>query len=251
MDYNFLLIIVFFIFLAFILLKRFKSKNASKDSSDDIIDFPYDQISHLFTPAERSFYGVLCQATKDQAIVFGKVRVADVLKTQTDLSAKDKRIAFNRISGKHFDYVLCKPDDLSIIATVELDDASHNTKKAIKRDEFLESACKEANLPLHRFKAKSSYKVAEVRDIIFSTLDLTTETSIISLSVEEVNKISLSTHEVSESSQIIDEAKTEEENQLCPKCSSELVLRTVKKGENKGNTFLACSAFPKCRHIAS
>lgn len=227
MDYNFLLIIVFFIFLAFVLLKRFKSKNASKDSSNDIIDCPYDQIGHLFTPAERSFYGVLCQATKDQAIVFGKVRVADVLKTQTDLSAKDKRIAFNRISGKHFDYVLCKPDDLSIIATVELDDASHNTKKAIKRDEFLESACKEANLPLHRFRARSSYKVAEVKEKIFPTLDLSSHnTSIASPSIEE-------------------------KNQLCPKCSSELVLRIIKKGENKGNTFLACSAFPKCKHIAA
>ncbi len=34
----------------------------------------------------------------------------------------------------------------------------------------------------------------------------------------------------------------------CPRCSSNLVTRTVKKGDNKGNQFLACSTFPKCRY---
>ena len=35
----------------------------------------------------------------------------------------------------------------------------------------------------------------------------------------------------------------------CPKCGSELVLRTAKKGDNKGNQFFGCSNFPKCRYI--
>ncbi len=33
----------------------------------------------------------------------------------------------------------------------------------------------------------------------------------------------------------------------CPRCGSELVLRTAKKGENPGNQFYGCSSFPKCR----
>lgn len=37
----------------------------------------------------------------------------------------------------------------------------------------------------------------------------------------------------------------------CPKCDSELVKRVAKKGTNKGNEFLGCSSFPKCRYIAS
>ena len=36
---------------------------------------------------------------------------------------------------------------------------------------------------------------------------------------------------------------------VCPKCGNELVLRTAKKGENKGNPFYGCSNFPKCRFI--
>jgi restriction system protein len=35
----------------------------------------------------------------------------------------------------------------------------------------------------------------------------------------------------------------------CPKCTSPLVKRTAKRGMNKGNQFLGCSSFPKCRFI--
>lgn len=33
----------------------------------------------------------------------------------------------------------------------------------------------------------------------------------------------------------------------CPKCGSELLIRTVKSGPNAGQQFWGCSAFPKCR----
>ena len=35
----------------------------------------------------------------------------------------------------------------------------------------------------------------------------------------------------------------------CPRCGGNLVLRTVKRGERKGQTFLGCSNFPKCRYM--
>ena len=34
----------------------------------------------------------------------------------------------------------------------------------------------------------------------------------------------------------------------CPRCGSELVERQAKRGAHAGNTFLGCSAFPKCRY---
>ena len=34
---------------------------------------------------------------------------------------------------------------------------------------------------------------------------------------------------------------------LCPKCGSQLVLRTAQKGPNPGQKFWGCSNFPKCR----
>ncbi|MEI6077561.1 MAG: restriction endonuclease [Verrucomicrobiota bacterium] len=34
----------------------------------------------------------------------------------------------------------------------------------------------------------------------------------------------------------------------CPKCESEMVLRTVSKGPKAGNSFWGCSAYPRCRY---
>lgn len=39
------------------------------------------------------------------------------------------------------------------------------------------------------------------------------------------------------------------EDLICPRCSSKLVLRTAKKGENAGKQFYGCSNYPKCRYI--
>ena len=47
--------------------------------------------------------------------------------------------------------------------------------------------------------------------------------------------------------------KSSEENMsqklICPKCGSELVLRTARNGANIGQNFYGCSGFPKCRYI--
>ncbi len=47
----------------------------------------------------------------------------------------------------------------------------------------------------------------------------------------------------------IKQTKTTENNQVCPRCGGQLVLRTAKKGENAGNQFYGCSNFPKCRYV--
>ncbi len=42
---------------------------------------------------------------------------------------------------------------------------------------------------------------------------------------------------------------TGQQDLICPKCGSALVLRTAKKGENAGKQFYGCSSFPKCRYV--
>lgn len=128
--------------------------------------YSYRQKGPLFTPAERSFLGVLDAAISDRYRVFGKVRVADVLLPQKGMSRRKWQIAFNKISAKHFDYVLCCKDTLSVIAAIELDDKSHRKESSQARDKFLESACESAGLKLLRFPAKSGYAINEIRQII-------------------------------------------------------------------------------------
>ena len=117
----------------------------------------------LFSPAERSFLGVLTQAVPDEHLVLGKVRVADVITPEKGLSRPKWQSAFNRISSKHFDYVVCDRATLKVLSVIELNDRSHKGKKRANRDAFLREACSSAGLRLYEFNAKPSYSVVEVR----------------------------------------------------------------------------------------
>lgn len=137
--------------------------------------YKYRQRGPLFTKAERSFFGVLEQSIPDEYRVFGKVRVADVLTPEKGMNRKNWQIAFNKISSKHFDYILCRKDTLDVVAAVELDDKSHSTKRSASRDSILNSACESANLKLIRFPAKSGYQVQATRAVLEQALDSANE----------------------------------------------------------------------------
>lgn len=82
-----------------------------KGSREAETGYSYKKIPALFTPAERSFLGVLDQAVGKDFRLFGKVRVADVLVPQDGLSKSVWQTAFNKINRKHFDFVFCAPGD--------------------------------------------------------------------------------------------------------------------------------------------
>ena len=97
-------------------------------------EYPYQKIGSLFSPAERLFLAALRQVVADNIHIFGKVRVADVIAPGKSLLGSDWQKAFNKISAKHFDFVLCQKTDLSIICAIELDDKSHQSRqKKIQR----------------------------------------------------------------------------------------------------------------------
>jgi very-short-patch-repair endonuclease len=163
------LLTIVILFVSFCLITFCFLKLSGNSSS---IEEPlYTQRDALFTPAERSFYGVLEQAISNEYKVFGKVRVADILKPNSSLNKSEWQTAFNKISSKHFDYVLCQKDTLEVVGVVELDDKSHNSKKAKNRDAFLEAACNGANLKLIRFICQRTYQTDSVRLNIMGSID--------------------------------------------------------------------------------
>lgn len=115
---------LFFILVIYCLF--YSAPRKKKPSNPDAL--PYLPAGPLFTPAEGSFLGVLNQAVSGKARVFGKVRVGDVLKPKPSLQRGPATTARNRINRKHFDFILCRPDDLSVICVIELDDKSHQSK---------------------------------------------------------------------------------------------------------------------------
>lgn len=199
----------------------------TKQKLDQSAEHSYRKREGLFSSAERSFLGVLNQAVGEKAIVLGKVRVADVIEPEKGPSRSDWQKSFNKISAKHFDFLLCNRNDLSLLCVIELNDSSHNSKKRKNRDAFLEAACQSADLPLIQITAKSTYNIKEIQKSLLNYIP-----SKPSSEIEATEHV----------------AKVSNNEKTCPKCSSKLVKKVAKKGENIGNEFWACSAFPKCRH---
>lgn len=125
--------------------------------------FPYQKTNALFSPAERSFLGALEQAVAGEFRIFGKVRIADVASVKGNSDRAMWQRAFNRISAKHFDFILCKPDDLAIVCAIELDDRSHQKARRKERDAFVVGLCQAISLPLLQVPAQHAYSVHELR----------------------------------------------------------------------------------------
>lgn len=198
----------------------------------------YQAIPHLLTKAERSFFGVLAKAVGDAGLVFAKVRVADVITPRKGRGRASWQRAFNAISAKHFDFVICDPGTSAILLVVELDDASHNAGRRQVRDDLINRACSSAGVPLLRVKAAPGYVLSEIRRQALALMAGAAGGG--SLDSDEPPHVALP--ELGESVVI---AKAEP--LACPSCGDVMVLRKAKSGPNIGAEFWGCSRYPKCR----
>jgi hypothetical protein len=148
---------------------RLKASRGHKD------EYPYIRNQALFTPAERSLLEVLEQAVGAEYRIFGKIRIVDVVNVRTIEQRSVRQRAFNRINGKHFDFILCAKEDLSIVGAVDLDHRSHQDNKASQRDTFLEGLCQAISLPLVRVQPGRAYSVTELREKVVGALSGRTE----------------------------------------------------------------------------
>jgi hypothetical protein len=150
--------------IAVAIVVAFRIASRAKKQPRRIILFA--QADGLFTAAERSFLGVLDQATAGRYRVFGKVRIADVLTTVKGLDNRTRTSVLNRIRSKHFDFVLCDPATMKVKAVIELNDKSHASSRRIERDELVSTACADAGLALRMVKAQRSYSLETVRQLV-------------------------------------------------------------------------------------
>jgi hypothetical protein len=135
----------------------------AKGGATGKITFPYQPTRILFSPAERSFLGVLDQAVSPEHRVFGKVRIADIAMVKPGLGNTARQGALNRIASKHFDFVICRASDLSVICAVELNDKSHGSQRAQARDNLVAGVCQAIKLPLLTVAAKPNYSAQDLK----------------------------------------------------------------------------------------
>jgi very-short-patch-repair endonuclease len=125
--------------------------------------FPYERIERLFTPAERSFLGVLEDIFGNEYAILGKIRLGDIIRPRTGLSNSDRTSAQNRIAGKHVDFALCDLGTRAVIGVIELDDSSHQRASRQRRDQFVDGALAAAGVPVAHITVQKAYNRAEVR----------------------------------------------------------------------------------------
>lgn len=210
------------------------------------VGFPYQSKDVLCTPAERSFLGTLDKIIGKNYRVFAKVRLADVIDVQRGLSASVRQSAFNRIAGKHVDFIVCNAGDLSIMGAIELDDKTHRDKERQERDQFLDKSLESANVPLLRIKAKDAYSIKEISGSLDSAFNISFGVN------SEDYQLSINGMEISDEKpddKAADDLNAESNSPVCPKCGGKLVKRVAIKGQYAGQNFWGCSNFPKCKFV--
>lgn len=189
-------------------------------------EYPYFLRDDFLSPAEQCFYLVLKQVVSDRAIICAKVALGDLFFVKSNDRSKFRTLT-NKIDRKHVDFLLCDPKTVRPLVGIELDDKSHQRGDRKIRDEFVEMVYKAAKLPLLRIPAQRAYSTSELASLLSPFISL--------------NSMETSGQPVA----------PEKENLAppCPKCGREMVLRTAKKGSNKGEQFWGCPDYPNCHGV--
>lgn len=132
----------------------------------------YRAQGYLFTKTEWHFAQTLQVAIRQDWLMMGKVRIADLLAVVRDpkLDRGEWLRAFSRISQKHIDYVLVDPESGHVACCIELDDPSHERQDRIQRDIFVNAAFAQAGLPLLRIPTAKHYDPQALRQHIHTAI---------------------------------------------------------------------------------
>ena len=193
------------------------------ESSSSNIEYPYHLVDEFASPAELNFFFNLKSVVGDSAHIFSKVKLSDLFFAKTGDYGKNRSYT-NRIDRKHVDFLLCNPKTLKPILGIELDDKSHQRADRQERDDFVNHVFEVAKLPLLHISVQRGYSQSELKSKISAYL------SGIQITNEQPEQV-------------------QESSPRCPKCGSDMVLRTAKRGDNQGGKFWGCSKYPECRGI--
>ena len=109
---------------------------------------------NLMTPAELAFFAVLEPIVRSSYMISSKVRLADLFDVRQE---RGQQAAFNKIVGKHIDFILTDYKTSRILCGIELDDSSHDRPDRIERDRFVNDLFAEKQLPLLRVPVSWTY----------------------------------------------------------------------------------------------
>lgn len=189
----------------------------------------YRSTSYLCTKAEQNFLSQLLKNLPEELVyVSAKVRLADLA-----MPVKSKDIAaFNKVARKHVDFVICRRKDSRILMCIELDDSSHASRSAQKRDGQKNKALSDAGIPLFRVSASRNY-TRKVQQIV----------RYLNLESANINKVSaIEGNKEYDTNRPDKYVRKERDNTVdkCPRCPNKLEKIDM-KWPNKGYSFYSCT----------
>jgi hypothetical protein len=116
---------------------------------------PYTKANSLVTDGEREFHHVLRRVVGERWAIHPKVRLEDIAGVPEGTPGRYKYR--NYVRSSHVDFLLCTADTASPVLAIELDDSSHVTPSAQRRDALKDSILSSAGLPLLRVPWQPSY----------------------------------------------------------------------------------------------
>ena len=189
-------------------------------------ELPYGVRDDFLSPGELSFFHTLNLAVGDRAVVCAKVNLADVLYVK---SSRDNAHHRNRIAQKHLDFLLCDPSSMRPLVGVELDDASHDSRRARERDAFVDTVFQAARLPLVHIRSRSGFDPKGLAAQLEQYLAGAEGQVPLVAAIPQPGTGAGGAPPV------------------CPKCNVPMVIRVATKGKRGGEQFYGCPNFPKCR----
>lgn len=158
----YLIIIIILVIAITILEKKMNNINTENKIKENVIENyneKYEKSDYLLTKNELKFYRILKQITDKLGYsLFCQVALYEIVKNK---NYKD----FNKIRSKSIDFVITQ-ENCKILLCIELDDTTHEQRKRIERDNFINKLFKELNIKLLRVPVQNFYNMEELENKI-------------------------------------------------------------------------------------
>ena len=123
-----------------------------KIESDDKLG-GYESSKSIATKTEKEFYSKLKEYCKERDYTINlKTRLEDLVQYADGMSFAETQKYRGQIKSRHVDYLIID-SDLNPVFAIELDDKSHDKKKAQQADKFKDDLFKKIGVPLYRVPA--------------------------------------------------------------------------------------------------
>ncbi|MFA5352706.1 MAG: DUF2726 domain-containing protein [Thermodesulfovibrionales bacterium] len=129
------------------------------------IRWPYRK-RRIMSPIEQSLFWKLNSALPEH-VILAQVQLSQLIRVE---KGHNHNLWWNRINQMSADFVVCNKDS-SIVAVIELDDASHRRRDRQKADAKKDKTLADAGIQLVRWQARSLPTEAEIKAAFIPSLE--------------------------------------------------------------------------------